>query len=66
MNDFRQNSRGFINIHGADIKVFPDDKVIVINFLGYTYLIDDGNNNQEICVFAPDPNDEGRDPLKCM
>ena len=66
MNDFRQNSRGFINIHGAEIKVFPDDKVICIKFLGYTYIIDDHLNNQEVCVHPPDPNDEGPDPIKCM
>ena len=66
MNDFRQNSRGYINIHGAEVKVFPDDKVIVVNFLGYTYIIDDHLDNQEVCVFAPDPNEEGGEPLKCM
>ena len=45
------------------INIPNEEKIIILDFNGYTYFIDDTNNNQEVDVYNRQIDDN---PLKSM
>jgi hypothetical protein len=48
------------------INRFQAEKIVLLDFNNHIYLIDDTNNNQNVCVFSQNEDGENEDLIKKM